>query len=423
MNSTKGLVLVASVLVSVVLSACGGGGGGGGSAPATNSSTGTSPTSPTSTTPTTPPPSLAANQVPLVAESGPGNAFNRAFVSVTVCIPGTTTCQTVDHVIVDTASTGLRLYASVLNSSMLAGLPASTDSNGAPTAECAMFAGGNLWGSVRKADVKMAGEVASALPVQVIADPAYTEPSGCTSTGTSITTPAGIGGNGLIGLSSYRQDYGAGVTGPYYACSGSTCTVEPSTVTLAQVSNPVASFPQDYNGTIITLPAVPASGASQAAGTLTFGLDTQADNSATNVGGKYYNVAPSSGALTTTYKGTAYPSFLDTGSGAYYFSDSSLPSCSLATGMFCPNPAVSLSATIAAPNGSTSTIPFNIGDADTLLTTGTAYVYSNIGANAGSNALISGNFDWGLPFYFGRSVATVLNGAAYSGGVGPGVQF
>ena len=416
----KGALAVAGLALSLILSACGGGGGG--SAPATTSSPSTAPAPSTPTTPTTPPPSLAANQVPLVAESGPGNQFNRAYVSVTVCVPGTATCQTVDHVLVDTGSTGVRIFASALNSTMMAGLPASADSNGAPTAVCAMFAGGNLWGSVRKADVKMAGEVASALPVQVIADPAYTDPSSCTSTGASLTTPASMGGNGLIGLSSYRQDCGPGCPGGYYACSGSSCTAE-SGANYSQVSNPVASFPQDYNGTIITLPAVPASGASQAVGTLTFGLDTQADNSATNVGGKYYNVAPSSGSLTTTYKGTAYSSFLDTGSGAYYFSDSSLPGCSSATGMFCPNPPVSLSATIAAPNGNASTVPFSIGDADTLLTTGATYAYSNIGVNASSNALISGKFDWGLPFYFGRSVATILDGAAYSGGVGPGVQF
>ena len=40
-----------------------------------------------------------------------GNYVNGLFATVTVCTPGNTNCQTIDHVLVDTGSNGLRLLA------------------------------------------------------------------------------------------------------------------------------------------------------------------------------------------------------------------------------------------------------------------------------------------------------------------------
>ena len=40
---------------------------------------------------------------PIAVNGGPlGNYTNGAFVSVNVCVPGTSTCQTIDDVLVDT---------------------------------------------------------------------------------------------------------------------------------------------------------------------------------------------------------------------------------------------------------------------------------------------------------------------------------
>ena len=63
---------------------------------------------------------------PPVLATGP-NGFisdNIAFVSVTLCAPGGTNCQTIDHVQVDTGSVGLRIQASVLNAEPAGGLAA-----------------------------------------------------------------------------------------------------------------------------------------------------------------------------------------------------------------------------------------------------------------------------------------------------------
>ncbi|HEX3343728.1 MAG TPA: DUF3443 family protein, partial [Polyangiaceae bacterium] len=79
------------------------------------------------------------NVAPLVVDEGPPGAdsVDVPFVSVTLCIPGTTTCQTIDHVSVDTGSSGLRIIASVLESDIV--LPQQTATTGSSLAECFQF--------------------------------------------------------------------------------------------------------------------------------------------------------------------------------------------------------------------------------------------------------------------------------------------
>ena len=42
--------------------------------------------------------------------------INKPCVSVTVCTPGTSTCQTIDDILLDTGSFGLRIFKQVLTS-------------------------------------------------------------------------------------------------------------------------------------------------------------------------------------------------------------------------------------------------------------------------------------------------------------------
>ncbi|MDE3106455.1 MAG: DUF3443 family protein, partial [Acidobacteriota bacterium] len=59
-------------------------------------------------------PAALDNRVPLVVDQGVGSAgaSNQSYITVNVCAPGTASCQTIDHVLVDTVSVGLRLLAS-----------------------------------------------------------------------------------------------------------------------------------------------------------------------------------------------------------------------------------------------------------------------------------------------------------------------
>src|SRR6201999_672937 len=103
------------------------------------------------------PTTAAVNVQPLIVDAGPEpQAFvtaNEAFTTVTVCVPGTTVCQTIDHVLVDTGSSGLRLLSGVLTIS----LPPSNDTGGNPLDECLVFVDGFVWGPVASADITIAG--------------------------------------------------------------------------------------------------------------------------------------------------------------------------------------------------------------------------------------------------------------------------
>src|SRR6201998_4752715 len=75
-------------------------------------------------------PLSGANVPPIVANSGPlQNYANGVFTSVTVCAPGTSTCQTISSVLVDTGSYGLRVLASALNG---LALPQKNEASGQP---------------------------------------------------------------------------------------------------------------------------------------------------------------------------------------------------------------------------------------------------------------------------------------------------
>lgn len=364
-----------------------------------------------------------SNSVKITVDSGPSGVsgvINVPYVSVTVCIPGTTTCQTIDHVLLDTGSYGLRLLASQLSSSLA--LPAVTTSSGAAAGECGKFISGYTWGSVRQADVKMADEVASGISVQVIGDTdsAYsTTPSTCSSAGSNLGTLSAIGAKGILGVGMFKQDCGSScaasaISGVYYACSSSgSCSA--SAMPLAkQISNPVTSFSVNNNGVMINLPAVSTSGATSVSGTLYFGVNTQSNNT---ISSETIYKANSSGDFTTTYNGKAYTaSFIDSGSNGYFFTDSSIQKCS-GNDFYCPSSTLSLSAVNSAADGSASaTVSFNVVNIVGLNSSVNA---AHVGGTVGSSSSSSNYFDWGLPFYYGRKVYLVMENNTVSSTTGP----
>ncbi|HTD06154.1 DUF3443 domain-containing protein [Undibacterium sp.] len=384
----------------LALTACGGGGGGS-----------------TATTPTTP--VAVNNTVPMMVDSGPAAAsgvINQPYVSVTICAPGTTTCQTIDHVLVDTGSYGLRIIAPGLLDPSIS-LPAVQTSAGAAVGECVKFTSGYTWGSVKLADVKLGGEVASRLPINIVGDTSATfatTPSACSSGASNLGTVAKLGANGILGIGVFKEDCGnncasSPASGQYYACTGTTCS-STSLPLVQQVSNPVAAFPQDNNGVILVLPSVPAGGLNSVAGSLIFGIGTQANNAFAS---ETVYATNNVGNFTTTYKGKVLgSSYLDSGSNGYYFPDSTIALCSNSTGFYCPAGALSLSAVNTAADGKTSsTVSFNVENVDSLAAAVSA---ASVGGTASSNT-----FDWGLPFFFGRRVFVAIENAGTPKGTGP----
>jgi hypothetical protein len=340
---------------------------------------------------------------------------NMLQTSVTICVPGTSTCQTIDNIQVDTGSQGLRILASALAPTLV--LPSVTASTGSTAASCTVFGSGYTWGSVRTADVRLAGEVAAATSIQVIADPAIPAvPTDCGNSGLPMLTATALRSNGILGVGPFSADCGSGCAATalprwYYGCSSGACVAATLPVAL-QVTNPISRFATDNNGLVIELPAVAATGAASVTGTMTFGIGSQANNLLGSA-----QVLPSNsmtGFVSTAFQGQTYStSFIDSGSNGLFLALSVVPKCGF---WFCPTSVQSLAATVAGINGATSNVTFTIGNATSLFASG-----NNALGNLAGPA--SNYFDWGLPFFFGKRVFTAIEASATPAGNGPYYAF
>jgi hypothetical protein len=427
-----------------VLGGCGGGSSGSSftSPSASSSSSGSGSTSSSSG-------ATASNSVAVTVGPGPAAAgagtFNIPYVSVTVCSPGTTTCATIDNVLVDTGSSGLRLMASALAAANLALTNTADPSvSGNTVAECLPFADGYTWGAVATADVSIAGELASGVSVHIIDDNssyAATAPSSCINTvsqgGTaSLNSVGAFAANGILGVGTSDQDCGptcaecANVnasgcnanTDIYYSCNTSTntCAFTPVAET-AQVRNPVALFATDNNGVILTLESIPTAGQTTASGTLIFGIGTQSNNA---LGSAFVLTANDAGEFTTTYKGQVLSSsFIDSGSNGLYFPDSAITVCPStqanpqANEFYCPSTTLSETAIMQGQDGSTNTVPFDVVNLNSI--NGSFYASDALAGPAPTNTGMGPYFDWGLPFFYGKRVFTAIDGKAVGTATGP----
>ena len=390
------------------------------------------PSSPLLTATTTVTTTPVDNTVVITAGPGPSTVnpyLNGAFVSVTVCVPGSTTqCTTVPDVLLDTGSTGLRVLSSALG-----GLPLTNmTSGGATIANCVQYVDlSYTWGPVALADVKLGGEVAGSVPIQIIADPGSTfpsAPSNCANGGTAADTLDTLSANGILGIGLYLQDCGAACApgtpsngGYYFACTGSSCQV--TTVALgSQLVNPAAMFASDNNGVSIFLPALPTIGLPSTTGTLTFGIGTQTDN---GIGSAVVQTVDGSGNVTTVFNNAAYSSsFIDSGSNALFFLDSKttgLPVCQASVGFYCPAATQFLSATNTGANNQTNVVNFAVANADALPAPN--WIFNDVAGVSSSGSSQSGlpslYFDWGLPFFYGRTVFVAFEGRSTASGTGP----
>lgn len=386
-----------------------------------------------------------ANSLPIVIDGGPipGSSYvNGAFVTLSVCTPGTSTCQTIDHVLVDTGSVGLRLVANGAAGGELdpTAFPQQTDANGNVIAQCNLFVDGFTWGSVSLATIQMAGEIASSVPnatvagvpIQIIGDPRVptTVPTSCSSqtTGGNESTLTGLGANGVLGVGTFQQDCGPGCvsnTNPpaeYYACAGGSCT--PTGMGLPQqVTHPVWVLPQDNNGVLVQIPTIPSGGTTTVTGKLIIGIGTQTNNGLGSA--TVFNTDANAFFITNFNGQTNSCSYIDSGSNAYFFPSSGNPllvSCSAssnAPGFYCPTSLLPLTATnqsAANTNNSTGSVAFNVGNATTLFNnnSGNNVAFSELG---GPNPPIGtcGSFDWGLSFFYGKYVFTAIEQQPVSG--------
>ena len=372
-----------------------------------------------------------------------GGIVNGIYTSVTVCAPGTSNCETVDNVLLDTGSAGLRILNSALTTVPASSLGTIKDSSGDQLQECVQYGDTSYsWGPMLVADVELAGEKASSLPIQVIGDNSFAVPSQCLATPVLFgygndDTVAALGANGILGLGAfgYPLDCGSYCTSssdltqsgyPYYVCpTGQACSAT-TVPTQDQATNPVAAFSSaDNNGVLVTLPSIPALGAANGtvSGSLIFGIGTQTDNALATTATVYaldeYGDIPA-----FTYNGVSYTSptnwsVLDTGSNSLEFLDANtlasvgIIECADAPGLYCPTSTIPFTVTASGANSTSGTIMFSIMNADTLFNTNNA-AFNDLGGDSGTSPA-NDFFDFGLPFFFGRSVYIGMMPGVFAG--------
>lgn len=385
-----------------LLGACGGGGSGGVATVTTDPPT----------LNTLPPAPAVQNKLAIVVNAGPANTgynFNRLYASVTVCFPGSTTqCQTIDHVLVDTGSTGLRLLASALAPGLNLNRTSSS-SSGLPLLGCMQFIDQSFaWGPIATADITLGGKTAASTPVHIIGDPVFSPLAGSCSSGSPLQTAQNLGANGILGLNMQREDCGVAcathaANGVYFTCSNSTCSATIGTrATLAQqVAHPVPKFSTDNNGLLIDLPAVSTASAATLNGSLIFGIGTQTNNTPAPDTPVLTSLGGSTG-ISTSFAGRIFQTtYLDTGSNGYFFdSAGDLAACGTGiNGFYCPAATTALTATLTGANGQTLPVSFSVANAAVLFESTQAVLPQLAGDLPDLSA-----FDFGLPFFYGRRV-------------------
>ncbi|WP_158558947.1 DUF3443 family protein [Rhodoferax lacus] len=396
------------------------------------------------------------NNLQIKVEEGPqsfGINTNLLYATVKVCTPGDATqCDTIDHVIVDTGSVGLRVLASKVVHAVLP--PIQLSANLAPVQnawQCFPFVIGGLWGANVKADIILGTQKTTFPPVaiQLIDDQGALAPTAncldvtnSTAQNSNILSSAGsLGANGILGIGSTNLDCGSdckfgqyqdrpnniftGSSVLYYMCPQGTsdptaCSLAPMDVPF-QVSNPVSALATAFSGGVaLVMPAIPDGqpGAATASGELILGVDTRANNTVpTGVRKVKLGVGmalnPDSYlSITTQFNGMTFAnSYLDTGTNALFFYDPSIATCRGST-WYCPPGKMNVEALLSDGDGpvppplaDTVAVPFQIGNFEALSSTrNTAF-----GNAAGYVPMTSGapdttTFAWGMPFFYGKKV-------------------
>lgn len=126
------------------------------------------------------------------------------------CVSVTVNGQVINNILLDTGSFGLRVFKSVLKTS----LTQVKADDGKDLAECVQFGdGSSQWGPVMLASVQLGGESPVDVPIMVV-DSTYPGDPGCATSKNqpSDVGPEDAGFNGILGVGLFAHDCGIGCT-------------------------------------------------------------------------------------------------------------------------------------------------------------------------------------------------------------------
>ena len=365
-----------------------------------------------------PKPSNSNLMISISSNSGVcSRTINGPCVSVTICSPtNPTSCQTIDDILIDSGSVGLRIFSSELNSSLRNSLPAESINN-QPIANCVGY--GDLsvnWGPVAIANISLGNEsTTKSIPILLI-DASYIDNGAAclqnyNSTGQTFhlqTSPADFRYNGILGVASRVYD---NVT-DYFSCTNSSCSKSPTIKdnNSQLLANPIAFLPKSYeSGITFKFPVIGNRGAINAVGYAVFGVGSNKDNTfESDV--KIYPISNCTDVficMPTTLEGSSIEhGFLDTGSNFFYFNDANIKKNNY--GYYIPSSIITLSPI-------NNSIPTNINIANYDIITKTRNTsFNNNGVKTDDNIL-----DYGLPFFFGKTIYICFAGMTCNGIAGP----
>ncbi|MCW0098804.1 DUF3443 domain-containing protein, partial [Burkholderia pseudomallei] len=162
-----------------------------------------------------------------------------------------------------------------------------------------------------------------------------------------------------------------------------------------QIANPVGDCSSDNNGSVIVLPAIPATGSATVNGSLIFGIGTQANN---GLGAATPLATTASGAyMTSVLNGnTNARTFFDSGSNGIFFADTSLPQCG---SWFCPASTQTFGIPLSSGNGGSKATTFQVASSQVLFSTFN-FAFNDLAGPIGNVV------DLGLPLFYGRNIYT-----------------
>jgi hypothetical protein len=409
MKFAKNFAQFISVSALVSLAACGGGSSSG--APScTQFQSNNNPVAPSGN-----------NIVPISVSTDQSGTVNQPFVSVTICAASNPTdCQTINNILLDTGSYGLRIFNSLVT------IPTTPIpvSSGHTLAECVAYGTGSQWGEIAPVYVTLNGQTTATTVNMQLVDASLPAgiPANSDCASKTDTDPNSAGYNGILGVGLFDNDCGTGCTDAaltyYFSCSAGNCVATTANASTQQVQNPVAHMASGFNnGISITLPSVPSCGSSGATGYMALGVASQSNN--TPSGPLTVLPADSNAEMFTIWQGQQEYAFIDSGSNSLSFSPTSDTSIcddsTSAPGFLCPDDSPTYTATMQGASGNNQVaVQFQVVNANSLVTGG------NTAFSTLSSAGDSSSFDWGISFFFGRTVYIGIKNQAASGvGTGP----
>lgn len=339
--------------------------------------------------------------------------LNSPCVSLNVCDSNGNNCSTINNILVDTGSYGLRVFGNLLSNQTKNALnPILVNNN--PVGECVSYGDGSQnWGGINLGIVKFTDSIqTSSIPIQIIDSSFMTAPSNCWNRTTSANN---FGYNGVLGVGLYQYDGGS-----YYSCSQNGCTSILNYKQTNEVMNPIYALPNSNNGLTLSFNNISSSGTNSLTGTLLFGVGTNESNTM-NPSNVYSANLSSLGIpmFSSLYNNNNYFSFLDSGTNTLGIVNSGITLCNNPYSDFlCPTSNMNLTIQNENSSGQLISTNINIANMNNLINSGNS-VFNNIGSELPNSFNGVQVIDYGLPFFIGKNVQLIYDGKTSNIGNGP----